>query len=103
MSDTNEQTASKGTGTATGETRQGLVEPLAEGISFCMDGAEYELVSRTVDGEQRLRLRATSGHTRSVLRRYAGTGTEVSVTGEIITVECTRMDVQHAEPALVAT
>jgi hypothetical protein len=86
------------------ETRQGLVEAIPHGtVSICMDGAEYELVSRTVDGETRLRLKAVNGRAGAVLRRFADTGTEVSVTGFLVHVECTRMDVERAEPALVAT
>lgn len=86
------------------ETRQGLVEAIPEGtLSFCQDGAEYELVSRTVEGETRLRLKPVNGRAGSVLKRFAGTGTEVSVTGPIVTVECTRMDVVRAQEALVAT
>ena len=105
MSESSEQVISRSPngGTAAGETRQGLVEVLPEGPSICMDGAEYELVSRTVDGPQRLRLRPLNGRAGSVLKRFAGKGTEVSVTGEIITVECTRMDVEHAVEARVAT
>jgi hypothetical protein len=86
------------------ETRQGIVEEIPRGtISYCQDGAEYELVTRTVEGEQRLRLKPVNGRAGAVLKRFAGTGTEVSVTGPIVTVECTRMDVERAEPALVAT
>jgi hypothetical protein len=91
-------------GEPAGETRQGLVEEIPAGtVSICMDGAEYELVSRTVEGETRLRLKPVSGRAGAVLKRYAGTGTEVSVSGSIVHVECTRMDVRHAEAALVAT
>jgi hypothetical protein len=91
-------------GEPAGETRQGLVEQIPHGtVSICMDGAEYELVSRTVEGETRLRLKPVSGRAGAVLKRYAGTGTEVSVSGSIVHVECTRMDVRHAQPALVAT
>lgn len=106
MSNPNEQGGASSSGDPGGtaaETRQGLVEPLPGGASICMDGAEYELVTRTVDGETRLRLRPVNGRTGAVLKRFAGTGKEVSVTGPIITVECTRMDVEQAEPALVAT
>lgn len=86
------------------ETRQGLVEEIPAGtVSFCQDGAEYELVSRTVEGETRLRLKPVNGRAGAVLRRFAGTATEVSVTGLIVTVECERMDVESAEEALVAT
>ena len=86
------------------ETRQGLVEAIPEGtLSICNDGAQYELVSRTVEGETRLRLRAVNGRAGAVLKRFADTGTEVSVTGLIVTVECERMDVERAEEALVAT
>jgi hypothetical protein len=85
------------------ETRQGLVEVLPDGPSICQDGAEYELVSRTVEGETRLRLKPLNGRAGSVLRRYAGKGIEVSVTGQIVHVECTRMDVVRAAEALVAT
>ena len=83
-------------------TRQGTVEVLAEEISFCQDGAEYELVTQTADGEERLRLRAAPGRAASVLRRFAGTGEEVSVTGFIRTGECTVMDVEQAEPVRAA-
>jgi hypothetical protein len=83
-------------------TQQGVVEVLAEEISICQDGAEYELVTRTPGGEQRLRLRAANGHAGSVLRRYAGTGDEVSVTGYVRTVECTTMDVFEAQPVRAA-
>jgi hypothetical protein len=104
-------TADSGHATAAGagisagaETRQGLVEEIPAGtISICMDGAEYELVSRTVDGESRLRLKPANGRAGAVLRRFAGKGVEVSVTGPIVHVECTRMDVERAEEALVAT
>ncbi len=94
-----------GAGTSAGaETRQGLVEEIPAGtISICQDGAEYELVSRTVDGESRLRLKPVNGRAGAVLRRFAGKGVEVSVTGPIVHVECTRMDVEHAQEALVAT
>lgn len=79
-------------------TRQGTVEALVNEISFCQDGAEFELVSATPEGEQRLRLSAANGRARAVLRRFAGTGQEVSVTGVIVHVECTSMRVQQAEP-----
>lgn len=86
------------------ETRQGIVEAIPEGtLSFCNDGAEFELVTRTVEGEERLRLRPVNGRARAVLKRFAGSNTEISVTGPIVTVECTRMDVERAEEALVAT
>lgn len=88
---------------AAGETRQGLVEVLPDGPSICMDGAEYELLTRTVDGEQRLRLKPLNGRAGAVLKRFAGKGVEVSVTGTIVHIECTRMDVVRAEEALVAT
>lgn len=84
-------------------TRQGTVEVLAEEISFCQDGAEYELVTQTPEGEQRLRLSAGNGRAGSVLRRFAGTGQEVSVTGVIVHVECTSMRVEQAEPVRTAT
>jgi len=77
-------------------TQQGVVEVIANPISFCQDGAEYELVYTTPEGEQRLRLRAASGRAGSVLKRYAGTGQEVSVTGPVSHVECTVMDVEEA-------
>jgi hypothetical protein len=81
------------------ETRQGTVEEIPEGtLSFCQDGAEYELVTQTADGEERLRLRAAPGRAGSVLRRFAGTGQEVSVTGSVSHVECTVMDVVEAQP-----
>jgi hypothetical protein len=81
------------------ETRQGTVEEIPEGtVSFCQDGAQYELVTQAADGEQRLRLRAAPGRAGSVLKRYAGTGQEVSVTGPIRHVECTVMDVVEAHP-----
>ena len=87
-----------------GETRQGLVEEIPEGtVSICMDGAEYELVTQTPEGEQRLRLKPVNGRAGSVLRRLAGTRQEVSVTGSIVHVECTRMDVERAEPVAVAS
>lgn len=86
-----------GDGEAT-TTLQGTVEVLAEEISFCQDGAEYELVTQTPEGEQRLRLSAGNGRAGSVLRRFAGTGQEVSVTGVIVHVECTSMRVEQAEP-----
>jgi hypothetical protein len=77
-------------------TLQGTVEVIANPVSFCQDGAEYELVYTTPEGEQRLRLRAAGGRAGSVLKRYAGTGEEVSVTGPISHVECTVMDVEEA-------
>ncbi|HYR08063.1 MAG TPA: hypothetical protein VEQ60_09850 [Longimicrobium sp.] len=81
------------------ETRQGTVEEILKGtVSFCQDGAEYELVTHTADGEERLRLRAAHGRAGSVLKRYAGTGQEVSVTGPVSHVECTVMDVVEAQP-----
>jgi hypothetical protein len=81
------------------ETRQGTVEEIPEGtLSICQDGAEYELVTQTADGEQRLRLRAANGRAGSVLKRHAGTGQEVSVTGPVRHVECTVMDVVQAQP-----
>ncbi|HST60823.1 MAG TPA: hypothetical protein VLK84_19130 [Longimicrobium sp.] len=83
-------------------TRQGTVEVLANEISFCQDGAEFELVTQTPEGEQRLRLSAANGRAGSVLRRFAGTGQEVSVTGTIVHVECTSMLVQQAEPVRAA-
>jgi hypothetical protein len=84
------------------ETRQGTVEEIPEGtLSFCQDGAEYELVTTTPEGEERLRLRARR-RAESVLRRYAGTGEEVSVTGPISHVECTVMDVVEAHPVHAA-
>jgi hypothetical protein len=84
------------------ETRQGTVEAIPEGtLSFCQDGAEYELVTITPEGEERLRLRA-KGRAESVLRRYAGTGEEVSVTGPVSHVECTVMDVVEAHPVRAA-
>ena len=93
-------------GTGPGEeattTRQGTVEVLTEEISFCQDGAEYELVTQTPEGEQRLRLSAR-GRAESVLRRFAGTGREVSVTGVIVHVECTSMRVEQAEPVRAST
>ena len=80
-------------------TLQGTVEEIPEGtISICQDGAEYELVTQTADGEERLRLRAANGRAGSVLKRYAGTGEEVSVTGPVSHVECTVMDVVEAQP-----
>jgi uncharacterized membrane protein len=82
-------------------TLQGTVEVLAEEISFCQDGAEYELVTQTPEGEQRLRLSA-KGRPESVLRRFAGTGEEVRVTGVIVRVECTSMRVEQAEPVRAA-
>jgi hypothetical protein len=82
-------------------TLQGTVEVLAEEISFCQDGAEYELVTQTPEGEQRLRLSA-KGRPESVLRRFAGTGEQVRVTGVIVHVECTSMRVQQAEPVRAA-
>jgi hypothetical protein len=84
------------------ETRQGTVEALVNEISFCQDGAEYELVSQTPEGEQRLRLSAGNGRAGAVLRRFAGTGQEVSVTGVIVHVECTSMRVEQAEPVRAA-
>jgi hypothetical protein len=83
-------------------TRQGTVEVLTEEISFCQDGAEFELVTQTPEGEQRLRLSAGNGRAASVLRRFAGTGQEVSVTGVIVHVECTSMRVERAEPVRAA-
>jgi hypothetical protein len=84
-------------------TLQGVVEEIPEGtLSICQDGAGYELVTQTAEGEERLRLRPVSGRAGSVLRRYAGTGEEVSVTGYIRHVECTRMDVTEARPAAAA-
>ncbi|HEU4886145.1 MAG TPA: hypothetical protein VFT45_28155 [Longimicrobium sp.] len=77
-------------------TQQGVVEVIANPISYCQDGAEYELVHTTPEGEQRLRLRAANGRAGSVLKRYAGTGEEVSVTGPVSHVECTVMDVVEA-------
>jgi hypothetical protein len=85
-----------------GETRQGTVEVLTEEISFCQDGAEFELVTQTPEGEQRLRLSAANGRAASVLRRFAGTGQEVSVTGTIVQVECTSLRVERAEPVRTA-
>lgn len=83
-------------------TLQGTVEEIPEGtLSFCQDGAEYELVTTTAEGEERLRLRA-KGRAESVLRRYAGTGEEVSVTGPVSHVECTVMDVVEAHPVHTA-
>ena len=88
---------------AQGETRQGAVEEIPEGtISFCQDGAEFELVTQTPEGEQRLRLSAANGRAKAVLRRFAGTGQEVSVTGVIVHVECTSMRVLQAEPVRAA-
>ncbi len=85
------------------ETRQGTVEEIPEGtLSFCQDGAEYELVTTTPEGEQRLRLRAANGRAGSVLKRFAGTGEEVSVTGPVSHVECTVMDVVEAHPVRAA-
>lgn len=85
------------------ETRQGTVEEIPEGtVSFCQDGAKYELVTQTADGEQRLRLRAAHGRAGSVLKRYAGTREEVSVTGPVSHVECTVMDVVEAHPVRAA-
>jgi hypothetical protein len=93
--------AAPGEGEAT-TTLQGTVEEIPEGtLSFCQDGAEYELVTTTPEGEERLRLRAR-GRAESVLRRYAGTGEEVSVTGPISHVECTVMDVVEAHPVHAA-
>jgi hypothetical protein len=83
-------------------TRQGTVEALVNEISICQDGAEFELVTVTPEGEQRLRLSAASGRARAVLRRFAGTGQEVSVTGVIVHVECTSMRVLQAEPVRAA-
>ncbi|HEX2081195.1 MAG TPA: hypothetical protein VHG08_26060 [Longimicrobium sp.] len=84
-------------------TLQGTVEEIPEGtLSICQDGAEYELVRQTAEGEERLRLRPVSGHAGSVLRRHAGTGEQVSVTGYVRTVECTRMDVTEARPVPAA-
>jgi hypothetical protein len=102
--DSGDATAAAAAPSAGAETRQGLVEQIPAGtISICMDGAEYELVSRTVDGESRLRLKAVNGRAGAALRRFADKGVEVSVTGPIVHVECTRMDVEHAQEALVAT
>ncbi|WP_420125467.1 hypothetical protein [Longimicrobium sp.] len=83
-------------------TLQGTVEVITSEISYCQDGAEYELVTRTADGEERLRLSAGNGRAGSVLRRYAGTEQEVSVTGVIVQVECTSMRVEQAEPVRAA-
>ncbi len=83
-------------------TRQGTVVAITEEISYCQDGAEYELVTQTPEGEQRLRLSAANGRAGSVLRRFAGTGQEVSVTGTIVQVECTSMRVEQAEPVRAA-
>lgn len=52
--------------------------------------------------EQRLRLRAAHGRAGAVLRRYAGSGEEVSVTGYIQHVECTTMAVVEAHAAHTA-
>jgi len=101
-----ETAAGPGQEPGTGEettTRQGVVEEIPEGtLSFCQDGAEFELVSQTPEGEQRLRLSAGPGRARSVLRRFAGTGEEVRVTGVIVHVECTSMRVEQAEPVRAA-
>jgi hypothetical protein len=83
-------------------TLEGTVEEIPEAtLSFCQDGAEYELVTTTAEGEQRLRLRAR-GRAESVLKRYAGTGEVVSVTGPVSHVECTVMDVEEAHPVRTA-
>lgn len=77
-------------------SRTGLVVDISDQISICQDGAQYELVTQAAEGEQRLRLKPLNGRAGSVLRRHAGTGEEVSVTGYIRHVECTRMDVEQA-------
>ena len=83
-------------------TQQGTVEVIANPVSICQDGAEYELVSTGPEGEERLRLRAANGRAGSVLKRFAGTGEEVSVTGPVSHVECTVMDVVQAHPVRAA-
>lgn len=77
-------------------TRNGLVQVLPDGPSICMDGAEFELVSQSAEGEDRLRLKPTESEARNVLAKAAGTRQDVTVTGYIRHVECTRMDVYHA-------
>jgi hypothetical protein len=79
-------------------TATGRVEDISGQISYCMDGATYELVSQTPEGEQRLRLKATNHEAERVLKDAAGTRQEVRVTGYLRHVECTRMDVYEAVP-----
>lgn len=66
-------------------------------ISFCMDGAKYLLHSTGPEGEETLRLRPIEDDAERVLDRAAGTDREVSVTGFMRHVECTRMDVLEAQ------
>jgi hypothetical protein len=80
-------------------SRTGTVVDISEQISICQDGARWELVTQTPDGEQRLRLATGSNDVERVLNDAAGTRQEVTVSGYIRTVECERMDVYDAQPA----
>lgn len=80
-------------------SRTGTVIDISEQISICQDDAQYELITQTPEGEQRLRLRVTTAQAEHVLSDAAGTRQEVTVTGYIRRVECERMDVYDAAPA----
>ncbi|HEX6040591.1 hypothetical protein [Longimicrobium sp.] len=80
-------------------SRTGLVEDIRDQVSICQDGAQWELVSQTPDGEQRLRLATGNPEVERVLDAAAGTRQEVRVSGYIRRVECERMDVYDATPA----
>lgn len=80
-------------------SRTGTVVDIRGQAGICMDGAQFELVSQTPEGEQRLRLKATNPDAERYLDRVAGTPQEVTVSGYIRRVECERMDVYDAAPA----
>ncbi|HYW10307.1 MAG TPA: hypothetical protein VE871_00055 [Longimicrobium sp.] len=81
--------------------RTGRVVDISGEPGICMDGAEFELVIRTDDGEARLRLKPTVAEAGRYLRQVAGSAQEVTVSGYIRRVECERMDVYDASPAAV--
>jgi hypothetical protein len=80
-------------------SRTGRVVDISGEPSICMDGARWELVSRTPDGEQRLRLATDNREAERVLNDAMGTQQEITVSGYIRRVECERMDVYDAQPA----
>lgn len=80
-------------------SRTGRVVDIRDQPSFCQDGAQWELVSQSSDGEQRLRLATGNPEVERVLNGAAGTDQEVRVSGYIRRVECERMDVYDATPA----
>jgi hypothetical protein len=101
MSNQNEQIGGTDPEAETPTTATGTVTRIPrDEISYCMDGAKYLLHYAASDGVgETLRLRPTDDGAERVLDRASGTGDEVTVTGYIRHVECTRLDVFRAQRA----